>query len=220
MAWDVRPRDPSMRQETFGMSEVCGALTYCTDEDMPEHQRSANGRVLPGFEVKLVDPDTGKECGLNESGELWIRGPFLFEGYYGRHRSQTFDQNGWWHSGDVVQLDADGFLYMKGRTGDMIKTAGANVSPREVEAVLSDLAGGLISIVVGVPDKDRGQIVAGVLITDSSIDEAGLKTQLAEKLSSYKVPRKIVAMKQAEIPALSSGKVDMRKLATLVKDRA
>ena len=78
---------------------------------------------------------------------------------------------------------------------------------------------GVLSIVLGLPDKERGQIVAAAVITDGDIDEAGLKRRLAEKLSSYKVPRHIIRLSGAELPLLSTGKVDTRKLTALVQER-
>ena len=74
-----------------------------------------------------------------EVGELWLRGPFLMEGYYGRERHETFTPDGWYRTGDLFHVDDDGFFYFTGRRGDMIKTAGANVSPREVEAAIADV---------------------------------------------------------------------------------
>ncbi|TAL02228.1 MAG: long-chain fatty acid--CoA ligase [Rhodospirillaceae bacterium] len=220
MPSDVRPRDPSLRHGQYGMTEVGGLLATCPDEsDLPEHMRGSFGKILPGFEVKIVDVETGKESGVGEIGELWIRSAFMMEGYYGKHRSQVFQPDGWWRSGDVGMFDADGFYYLKGRLGDMIKSAGANVAPREVEAVLSDLTGGLHSVVLGLPDPDRGQVVTAVIVTDDDIDEPALKQGLAGKLSSYKVPRRIFRLQQREMPLLSSGKVDMRKLTALVQAR-
>jgi acyl-CoA synthetase (AMP-forming)/AMP-acid ligase II len=220
LAPDVRPRDPSLRHTVYGMTEVGGCITLCPDEsDLPERLRGSGGKVLPGFEAKIVDVETGKECASGELGELWIRGAFMMEGYYGRHRSEVFEPDGWWRTADVGAFDSEGFFFLKGRIGDMIKTAGANVAPREVEAALSPLLEGVQSIVLGLPDKDRGQIVAAAVITDGDIDETRLKRGLAEKLSSYKVPRHIIPLKGAELPLLSTGKVDMRKLAALVQER-
>jgi acyl-CoA synthetase (AMP-forming)/AMP-acid ligase II len=88
-----------------------------------------------------------------------------------------------------------------------------------VEAVLSEVAGGRHTIVLGVPDADRGQAVAGVVITEDVVDAEALRRAVAEKLSSYKVPRKIIGMPQPEIPLLSSGKIDMRKLMEMVQGR-
>jgi acyl-CoA synthetase (AMP-forming)/AMP-acid ligase II len=220
LAPDIRPRDPSLRHTIYGMTEVGGSITLCPDEsDLPERLRGSGGKVLPGFEAKIVDAETGKQCATGELGELWIRGAFMMEGYYGKHRSEVFEPDGWWRTADVGAFDSEGFFYLKGRMGDMIKTAGANVAPREVEAALSPLVDGVQSIVLGLPDNDRGQIVAAAVITDGDIDETGLKRGLAEKLSSYKVPRHIIPLKGAELPLLSTGKVDMRKLMALVQER-
>jgi acyl-CoA synthetase (AMP-forming)/AMP-acid ligase II len=219
---DVRPRDPELRHNIYGMTEVASALTLSGDEsDLPESMRGACGTFLPGWEAKIVDPETGKNCGVGEIGELWVRGPFLMEGYYGRPRSQVFEPDGWWRTGDLGSLDAGGFFYFKARRGDMIKTAGANVAPREVEAVLGDLIGGLQCFVIGLPDAERGQVVAAVVVSDDDggPDEAALKRQLARRLSSYKIPRRIVRLGQADVPFLSSGKLDTRRLAALVRER-
>jgi acyl-CoA synthetase (AMP-forming)/AMP-acid ligase II len=219
---EVRPRDPELRHGNYGMTEAGSSLTTHPDEgDIPEHQRGSFGTFAPGFEGKIVDPDTGKECGPGEIGELWLRGPFLMEGYYGKARSQVFDAEGWWHSGDLGAVDAERLFYFKGRRGDMIKTAGANVSPKEVEAVLQGLINDRQCLVIGVPDPERGQIVAALVVaeTDAEVDEAGLKQQLAAKLSSYKVPKRILRFGQAELPMMSSGKIDMRILNQLVQKR-
>ena len=220
LAPDARPPDPTLRHDIYGMSECGGALTMSGDEsDLPERLRGAAGSFLPGFEGRIVDPETGADCGPGELGELWVRGSFLMEGYYGKHRSEVFEPDGWWRSGDVGAIDAEGFFYLKGRTGNMIKTAGANVAPREVEAVLSELTGGRLCVVLGVPDPKRGQAVVAVVVSDSELDEAALREQLAAKLSSYKVPRRILRLKEGEMPTLSSGKVDSRALAELVEER-
>ena len=220
LAPEMRPRDFDLRHMIYGMTEVGGALTGGDENDLPEHQRGAMGTVLPGFEVKLVDPETGKERGLREVGELWIRGPFMMEGYYGQSRSEIFEPDGWWRSGDLGCFDDDGFYYFKGRRGDMIKTSGANVSPREIEAVLRDLTGEPACFVLGLPDAQRGQVVAAVVVADGDLDEEALKQRLADKLSSYKVPRRILRLSPAELPMLSSGKVNMPKLKTLVLERS
>ena len=222
LAPDARPPDPTLRHDLYGMSETGSALAMSSDEsDLPERLRGSCGKFVPGFEGKIVDPETGKECGPGEIGELWVRGSLIMEGYYGRPRSEIFDLDGWWRSGDMGMLDGEGFYYLMGRLGGMIKSAGANVSPREVEAVLSDLTGGLQCMVLGVPDPERGQAVAGVVVaeSDEGFDEKALREQIAGKLSSYKVPRRILRLRQDEVPTVSSGKVDSKKLAEVVQAR-
>ena len=222
LAPHVRPKDPELRHSIYGMSETGGALTMCADEsDLPEQQRGACGRFMPGFEARIIDPETRRERAAGEMGELWIRGPFLMEGYYGKSRSQIFEADGWFRTGDIGLIDPNGLFYIKGRLDDMIKTAGANVAPREVENVLRQLSGGRQWLVLGLPDPERGQIVTAVLIGDQEreLNEAALIPQLGKALSSYKVPRRFCRLSERELPLQSSGKLDMRRLKEIVSER-
>jgi acyl-CoA synthetase (AMP-forming)/AMP-acid ligase II len=214
----ARPADTELRHNMLGMTEAGSVCLLSEDEgDQPEHRRGSFGRPAPGLEARVVDPDTGKECGPGETGELHFRGPFMMEGYYGRPRHDVFDADGWYPTGDLVAVDEDGFFYFKGRLGDMIKTAGANVSPREVEAAILDVAG-LTAHVVGVDDEARGQVVAAAVRVPegAEVDAGELRDRLAERLSAYKVPRRIVLLADAEVPIMSSGKLDLRALKELL----
>ena len=100
----------------------------------------------------------------------------------------------------------------------MIKTAGANVSAAEVEKAISEATGGAPAYVIGVPDARRGQVVAAVVVRPDGaahFDEAALVALLKTELSAYKIPKRFVALRSAEVPLLSSGKVDMRRLRAL-----
>jgi acyl-CoA synthetase (AMP-forming)/AMP-acid ligase II len=211
---DARPRDPELHHNMLGMTEV-GSVCLASDDEseQPEARRGSFGRPVPGFEAQVVDADRGAPCGTNEVGELHLRGPFVMDGYYGRPRHESVDADGWYHTGDLVSVDGDGLFYFKGRAGDMIKTAGANVSPREVEAAIADLTG-LVAHVVGLDDDARGQIVvAAVRVPEgAAVDVDDLRGQLAARLSSYKVPKRIVALPDDEVPMMSSGKLDARAL--------
>jgi acyl-CoA synthetase (AMP-forming)/AMP-acid ligase II len=211
----VRTADPELRHNMLGMTET-GSVCLASDDEgeQPEHRRGSFGRPAPGLEARVVDPETGTVCGPKEQGELHFRGPFLMEGYYGRERHDVFDPDGWYHTGDLVVVDEDGFFYFTGRLGDMIKTAGANVSPREVEAAILDVSG-LTAHVVGVDDAARGQIVAAAVrvpVGTAPVEPGELKARLAERLSAYKVPRRIVLLADHEVPMMSSGKLDLRAL--------
>ena len=140
-------------------------------------------------------------------------------GYYGRERGETFEPDGWYRTGDLVTTDPDGFYYFHGRKGEMIKTAGANVSPREVEAAIADLTG-LTAYVVGVDDEARGQVVAAMIRVPAGQDRPDLeklRIDLRARLSAYKVPRRIVVATDADVPVMSSGKVDLRALKAMLK---
>jgi len=218
----VRPHDPELRHNMLGMTEAGSVCLMDPDEsDQPEHRRGSFGRPVPELEARIVDPETVADQPTDEPGELWLRGPLLMEGYYGRERWTTFTEDEWFRTGDWFRRDGDGLFYFLGRRDDMIKTGGANVSPREVEAVLRDVTGGLQPIVFGVPDTERGAIVAAIVLADDDVelDTHKLRDALRERLSAYKVPRTIVRMAPADLPIMSSGKPDMRRILEVVSAR-
>jgi acyl-CoA synthetase (AMP-forming)/AMP-acid ligase II len=203
MAPEVRPADPELRHTMLGMTEAGSVITISEDEsDQPEHRRGSFGKPAPGFETKIVD------------GELCIRGPYVMQRYYKRSREECFDDDGWFHTGDLVRTDADGFVYFIGRRGAMIKTAGANVAPVEVERAIAKVTGGSVAHVLGLPDPERGQLVAAVVALEdgAEFDEAAVRDQLKAELSSYKIPKRFAAVPRSDIPVLSSGKVDLAAL--------
>ena len=214
MAPEVRPADPELRHTMLGMTETGSVITISDDEtDQPEHRRGSFGRPAPGFDTAIVDPDTGDRVDAGQIGELCVRGPFLMQRYYKRTREECFDTDGWFHTGDLVRTDADGFVYFIGRRGAMIKTAGANVAPAEVEKAIAKVAG-LVAHVVGLPDPDRGHHLAAVIALDegAEFDEDTLRERLWTELSAYKIPRRFAAVARCDIPLMSSGKIDMPRL--------
>ena len=222
MPADVRAADPELRHNMLGMTEAGSVCLASDDEgDQPEHRRGSFGRPVPGFEAKVVDPDTGAECGTGEVGELWFRGPFLMEGYYGRERHETFTADGWYRTGDLFHVDADGFFYFTGRRGDMIKTAGANVSPREVEAAIADATGPRRARRRHRRSRTRagrrgGDARPARPATPPDTDE--LRTALRKRLSAYKVPQRFLVLADDDVPMLSSGKLDARALKERLRD--
>ncbi|WP_166903904.1 class I adenylate-forming enzyme family protein [Mycobacterium sp. DL440] len=211
MAPDARPDDPELRHNILGMTETGSVVLIDEDvRDQPEHRRGSYGRSAPGFETRVLP-----------SGELCVRGPYLMLGYYGRNRDDCFDVDGWFHTGDLVRVDDDGYFYFLGRAGAMIKTAGANVTPGEVEKALTEVlteAEAQVQVhVLGLPDPDRGQVVAAVVVMNDStqFDEAAVCRALRTRLSAYKVPRRFAVLRAEELPVLSSGKVDTTALAGL-----
>jgi acyl-CoA synthetase (AMP-forming)/AMP-acid ligase II len=212
---DIQPADPELRHNMLGMTEAGSVCLASDDEgDQPESRRGSFGRPVPGFEARIVDPGSGRSCEAGVVGELWFRGPFVMEGYYGRERHETFEPDGWYRTDDLFSVDEDGFYYFSGRRGDMIKTSGANVSPREVEAAILELTG-LVAHVVGVDDEARGQlVVAAVRLPEGQAEPAAdaLRAGLRSRLSAYKVPQRFIFMADADVPMLSSGKLDSHAL--------
>jgi acyl-CoA synthetase (AMP-forming)/AMP-acid ligase II len=218
IAPEVRPADPELRHNMLGLTEAGSVVLISDDEgDQPELRRGSFGKPAPGVETKIVDPDNGTPVEDGALGELYVRGPCLMQRYHKRSREECFDADGWLHTGDLAATDNDGFVYYLGRRGSMIKTAGANVSPAEVEQAIAKVTGGGVAHVFGIPDPDRGQVVAAVVTVDNgaAVDEAGLRRRLAAELSAYKIPRRFAAIPAADVPLLASGKVDVQQLKRL-----
>ncbi|OBG24770.1 class I adenylate-forming enzyme family protein [Mycobacterium sp. 852002-51057_SCH5723018] len=205
MAPTARPADPELRHNMLGLTEAGSVVLISGDEsDQPESRRGSFGKPAPGFQTKIIDRDP---AGV---GELCIRGPYVMQRYYKRSREECFDADGWFHTGDLVRVDADGFFYFVGRLGAMIKTAGANVSAAEVEKAIAKVAGAEAHV-VGIPDAERGELV-GAVVVRPGLDEAALRQRLKSELSAYKIPKRFAVVSREDLPLLSSGKVDTRQL--------
>ncbi|HLM17733.1 MAG TPA: class I adenylate-forming enzyme family protein [Acidimicrobiia bacterium] len=214
----IRPTDVELRHNMLGTTETGSVCLMSSDEtDQPEHRRGSFGLPVPGLTPRVVDTETLADVPVGTIGELWFRGPSLMEGYYGRERFEIFTADGWYRTGDLFHVDGDGYFYFHGRRGSMIKTAGANVSPLEVEAALSDATGGLAVMVLGVPDPERDQVVAAVILAepDTAPDLDALRAELRTRLSAYKVPRRFLVLAPTDLPMLSSGKPDLAAIEEL-----
>ena len=149
-----------------------------------------------------------------------VRGPLVMDGFYKRERFETFTSDGWYPTGDHGWFDDEGYLHFTGRGNAMIKTAGSNVSPEEVEVTLRDLPGVSDAMVLGVPHPVRGQEVVAVVIVSpgSTLTEAELVAHARAELSSYKVPRHVRLINESQLPLLPTGKVDRTSLVELFAD--
>jgi acyl-CoA synthetase (AMP-forming)/AMP-acid ligase II len=216
----ARPRDPELRPNSLGMTETCGPHTFDVMETtLPERLRGSFGHSVPGVEHKVVDPETGATLPPGTSGELCVRGYSVMQGLHKVEREQTFDRDGYYHTGDGGRFDAEGHLFFEARLGDLIKTAGANVAPREVEVLCEAMPEVSSAFVVGVADATRGQNVAAaiVLVPGAQLDAATCRERLAKDLSAYKLPRHVFFAAKEELPFTDSGKIDKRKLAVLLE---
>lgn len=214
--------DPALRPNALGMTETLGPHTLEQEGSMlSAHQSGSFGRSVPGVEHKIVDPLTGVEVRSDEMGELAIRGYSVMQGLNKLEREQVFDTDGWYHTGDGGRIDADGHLYFLGRLGDVIKSAGMNITPREVELVIEEQAGVLHAFVMGIDHPDRGEDVAAVVVAQFGCTvEAGAVIAAARaELSSYKVPRHVMIVgDQSELPWLESGKIDRRAVRRILAE--
>ena len=207
----------------YGASETCAiSITHYANTD-PAVITASAGRLLPGNSLRVVDTNSGSVLGAGEEGELCIKGPTLMERYVKTAREDCFDADGFFHTGDSGYYDADGYVHWTGRLTDMIKTAGANVSPAEVQRVIQRVLPTFkISQVIGVPDDRLGQIVVlcVVLQEGKTQTEAGVRAALKEHLASYKVPRRVLFFDEHDIPMTASGeKVKDAELREIVVAR-
>jgi acyl-CoA synthetase (AMP-forming)/AMP-acid ligase II len=219
----ARPKDPELRSNSLGMTETCGPHTIDRmDVDLPERLRGSFGHPVPGVEHKIVDPGTGETLPPGRSGEICVRGYSVMQGLHKREREETFDADGFYHTGDGGRFDEDGVLFFEARMGDMIKTSGANVAPREVEVLLEALPEVSSAYVVGLPDATRGETVAAALVLKpgASLSTESCREALAPQLSAYKLPRQVFVCDKQELPFTDSGKIDKRKLAAILQQRS
>jgi acyl-CoA synthetase (AMP-forming)/AMP-acid ligase II len=213
---------PGPRATSLGMSETLGPHTFEEDVPLPPDKEGSFGRPVPGLEHRVVDPETLDDVPPGQVGEVWVRGYSVMLGLHKRERADTFTADGWYRTGDAGHFDADGHLFFAGRLGDVVKTSGMNVTPREVEAALEEQPEVALAIVTGIDHPDRGQdVVAAVALNPGASLEAEVaRERLRTELAAYKVPRHIaVFASQADLPQLDSGKVDRRRLAQILGDR-
>jgi acyl-CoA synthetase (AMP-forming)/AMP-acid ligase II len=174
-----------------------------------------------GVERKVIEPDTGEDVPDTEEGELLIRGHGLMQGYYKKERHEVFDADGWLHTGDRVFIHEDR-PYFKGRYYEMIKSRGANVSPREVELLLESLPGVQHALVMALPHPTMEEEVTAVLVpvTGWDLDVGDVERRARAQISSFKVPtRWVIVEEEGDIPWLGSGKPDKLTLRARLLER-
>jgi acyl-CoA synthetase (AMP-forming)/AMP-acid ligase II len=168
-------------------------------------------------ELAIVDDD-GMPVPQGTTGELLVRGIGVMAGYNKRERWETFDENGWYHTADqVYRRDGDPRLFYVGRSSELIKAAGANVSPLEVEAVIDQFPEVAQCVVLGVDDARRGEEVCAVVVPATGpLDLESIAARTREQLSAYKVPTRWMVAASDQIPTLASGKLNRNGLRALV----
>jgi acyl-CoA synthetase (AMP-forming)/AMP-acid ligase II len=213
---------PHLQVSMLGMSETFTAHSAePLDVPLPEDKAGSSGRGVGGYERRIVNPETAEEVPLGQVGELQVRGGGLMSGLYKVDRGRVFTPDGFYPTGDLVRLDADGHVYFVGRRGDMIKTKAANVSRLEVEAALRALPGVDLPIVVGLPDPELGQRVVAAVVPakGAALTQESLRADLRGILSSYKIPREIVFITHDDVPRTSTGKIKLFETANMVAAR-
>jgi len=197
--------------EGYGSTEA-GIVTVLK----PEYQMKKLGSI--GFEnlgtdfVKLFD-EQGNEVGTGEVGELYSRGPMLFEEYYKLPEKTAGSFRGeWFSAGDMARRDEDGFFQIVDRKDNMIITGGEHVYPSEVEEVIGSHPGVFDVAVISLPDEKWGEKVVAVVVPNAELDEKTVMDYCKDKLAGYKRPKKVKFIKQDEMPRTPTGKILHRVL--------
>ncbi len=197
-------------REGYGLTEAAPAVTSAVGTEAPP---GSVGRPLPGVEVRLVD-ESGDDALIGDAGELWVRGPNVFHGYFGADPTEDspVDSDGWLHTGDVAIVDENGFLYLVDRQKDLIIVSGFNVHPSEVEEILRLHPGIEDAGVVGAPDANTGETVhAAVVVADGTVLEVEqVIDHCAAHLATYKCPTAVEFVDS--VPRSASGKLVRRAL--------
>ena len=204
--------------EGYGLSETSPVLM--ANPVAPSRRAGTVGLPLPSTEVRVVDPENPTvDRPKGEAGELIVRGPQVFSGYWKKpdETAAVFvaaDDDGadWFRTGDIVSIDADGFVSIVDRIKELIITGGFNVAPSEVEEALRGFAGIADAAVVGLPNEHSGEQVVAALVLKpgAELDEAGLTAHARDALTAYKVPKRFVVVE--ELPKSLIGKVLRKKV--------
>ncbi len=200
--------------ERYGMTETNMNTSNPYDG---ERRAGTVGMPLPGVELKITDPSTGASLPQGEAGMIEVRGPNVFKGYWQmpEKTKEELRDDGFFITGDIGVIDADGYVSIVGRAKDLIITGGYNVYPKEIELLLDEQEGVLESAVIGLPHPDFGEAVFGVLVAQQGarLDPAAIMAGLAGRLAKFKQPKGLAVVD--ELPRNTMGKVQKN----LLRDR-
>lgn len=202
--------------QVYGATETCPIAAYQRAPDAAQHPGSV-GKAALHCELRLVD-DAGRDVPQGATGEIWIRGPNLMTGYWGKPAESTAAlADGWYHSGDVGHLDQDGYLYVDGRRTDLIISGGENIYPAELENVLSQCPDLAEVAVVGRPDARWGEAVVAVVVPKPGrqVSPESVVELLQGRVARYKLPREVVVAQS--LPRTALGKLMREQIKTSVR---
>ncbi len=179
----------------FGMSECGGSVAMCNPDDPLPLRSECSGQALPGIDVEVRDPETGETLAHGEPGEIVVRGRGVFRGYYNdpEKTEAAFWDDGWFRTGDLGVLDAEGRVTFRGRLKEMLKVGGENVAAVEIEGYLALHPAVKLAQVVGLPDEKYGEVPVALieLVPDAAATEAEMIDFCRGEIASFKIPRHV-----------------------------
>lgn len=195
----------------YGMTEL-SPVTHLTPKG--QFKAGSVGITVPNTEMRIVDPASGESLGVDQDGEVWVRGPQVMKGYLNNPSAtaSTIDDEGWLHTGDIGRVDSDGHLYIVDRLKELIKYKGFQVPPAELEALLLTHPAVADAAVIGLPDDEAGEVPVGyvALKADQTVTAEEIKAFVAERVATYKQLRDVTIVDA--IPKSASGKILRRVL--------
>ncbi|MEK6731323.1 MAG: AMP-binding protein [Pseudomonadota bacterium] len=197
--------------EAYGLTEASPAVS-CNLLTIKKYNKSI-GIPLPSTEIKIIDTQTGKELSIGEPGELCVQGPQVMQGYWNRpeETAQVISSDGWLHTGDIAEMNADGLITIVDRKKDMIVVSGYNVYPNEVEEVLSEHPDILEVAVIGEQSEKTGEVIKAYIVRKGkSLNRETLMAFCRERLTSYKIPKRFEFCET--LPKSNVGKILRRVL--------
>ena len=205
----------------YGNTETFTLITGYPANTPREVHADSFGVALSGVTLKITDPLTGGVVPRGVAGEISVKGPTMMLGYIGTPLDETLDAEGFFPTGDGGYLDDAGRLYWQGRLTDIIKTGGANVSPREVDETLIAHSGVRVAQTVGVPHPTLGEVVVSCVVPhdDVILDTEELLGFLRQRLASYKVPRQVLFFSGEEVALTGNAKIKVGELRELAAAR-
>ena len=194
----------------YGQTETCGIITRTVANASLSDMSETIGEVLPGAELRVVDPSTGKATAVGILGEIQVRGPYIMSGYFRNPEatSAAFTQDGFLHTGDLGMLRPDGNVVFSGRLKEMFKSGGYNVYPVEVEQAICEYPGIVLAAVLAVPHPSFQEVGHAYveLAPEFQVTEDELRRFLRERIANYKIPKTFSI--EHELPKLPNGKID------------
>jgi len=211
-------------KQGYGMTELSPG-SHVPYSDASKLVLGSIGVLLPNQEAKIVDPETGKELGYDEEGELWLRGPNVMKGYLNRPEAtaETIDKDGFLHTGDIAKVNRDNYFFITDRLKELIKVKGLQVAPAELEAVLLTHPAVADAAVIGVPEERAGEVPKAFVVLkpgqkQSKETSDSIIAFLGGKLAPHKQLRGGVEFMEA-IPKAASGKILRRILRDQEKEK-
>jgi len=202
----------------YGLTEVAGA-SHVNTIPVPSDKVGAVGQVVPNTYSKIIDTESGKELGINEQGEVLIKGPHVMKGYLNNEEAtkHCIDGDGWFHTGDIGYADEDGYFFIVDRVKELIKYKAYQVAPAELEAILVSHEAIADAAVIPSPDEEAGEIPKGFIVLSSEISAEAIMEFVAEQVAPHKKIRKIEIVD--EIPKSASGKILRRVLVEQEREK-